>query len=256
MLHWKNNFESQLDALKRSLTVAQNSKSETDSLWRNLQERVLSLEKQQVDVSYLKDAFFKEQSYSRQSNIDFEQDLSSINNHFSQEHATFATVLNDQKKSIDDLKTQINEIRQMYEDQKNKFTNIVFDLRATSQIASEAAEKIEIQERDFAEVKKDVNQMKLDLEILEELTSASDPNIKPGRLIWKIADVKSKLQKAKDFDSVLKSPIFYTHEYGYKIKVGITYILFLILRSIFYKLLMNLDSLKSTNYIKSCEVLH
>lgn len=230
VLDWKKSFEIQLDAIKRSLSAMQTSRAETDLHWRNLQERTLNLEKQQVDLSYLKDAFFKEQSFSRQCHMDFDQDLNSFKNHFSQEHATFATVLNDQKKAIDDLKFQVDEIKQAYEDQKNKFTNIVFDLRAASQIASEAAEKIEIKERDFLEAKRDINQMKLDLEILEGLSSASDPNLKPGRLIWKITELKLKLQKAKDFDSVLKSPVFYTHEYGYKIKVSVLFAIILVLK--------------------------
>lgn len=109
----------------------------------------------------------------------------------------------------------------------------MFDFRAVSQISSETAEKVEILERDFNIVRQEVNQLKINMEILEGKHNynlnncymsmiadlSSDDNTKCQRLIWRITDVESKLKRAKENDIVLKSPIFYTHEYGYKIRV-------------------------------------
>ncbi|KAJ8953095.1 hypothetical protein NQ318_013437 [Aromia moschata] len=218
-LDWKKAIEAQLYNLKQSIAIFQNSKKDTDIHWMNLQDRLMALDKIQMDLNYLRDSFFKEQNYNRQADANFQQDLSIFRNTFNQENATAAAVFNDHKVALDRLRQDIEDIRRLYEEQKSKFTNIVFDLRAASRIASEAAERIEIQERDFAEMKRDINQMKLDLEILEGLTSSSDNGSSCGRLIWRVTEVEAKLQRAKDFDSVLKSPIFYTHEYGYKIRI-------------------------------------
>lgn len=58
--------------------------------------------------------------------------------------------------------------------QKDKLLGLIFDLRAVSQISSEAAEKIEILERDFYVIKQDINQMKINMEILEGQHSFND----------------------------------------------------------------------------------
>lgn len=38
--------------------------------------------------------------------------------------------------------------------------------------------------------------------------------------MWKITEFEAKMGQAKENEVVLKSPIFYTHEYGYKIRVS------------------------------------
>lgn len=43
----------------------------------------------------------------------------------------------------------------------------MFDFRAVSQISSETAEKVEILERDFNIMRQEVNQLKINMEILE-----------------------------------------------------------------------------------------
>ncbi|KAJ8968720.1 hypothetical protein NQ314_002150, partial [Rhamnusium bicolor] len=217
-MDWKKNIETQLYNLNQSISVFQNSKKETDLHWLSIKDRLMVIDKVQMDLNFLRDSFIQEQTYSRQTNNNIQQDLNSLKDLFTQENATTAAVFNGHKVAIDRLKHDTEDIKKMFEEQKVKFTNIVFDLRAASQIASEASERIEIHERDFAEVKKELDQIKLDMEILEGLSSSCDNNFGSGRLIWRITEVENKMQRAKDFDIVLKSPIFYTHEYGYKIR--------------------------------------
>ncbi|KAJ8922561.1 hypothetical protein NQ315_007591 [Exocentrus adspersus] len=217
-MDWKKNIETQIYSLRQSINVFQASKKENDLHLITLQDRLMLLDKLQVDTSYLKDAVFKEQNYSRQAENNFQRDLSDIKTLVGEEHASAAAVFNDHQVALQSLKQELDAVKKTLEEQKNKFTNVVFDLRAASQIASEAAEKIEILERQFEDTKKEINQIKLDLEILEGLSSNEAAN-SCGRLIWKVTEVEAKLQKAKDFDSVVKSPVFYTHEYGYKIRV-------------------------------------
>lgn len=220
MFDWKKNVEAQLDMIKKIAAAAQNSKREMEMRCVGFQEKLIVLEKLHFELNYLKETVFKEQSDNRQTHSGFEQDLRSFKTHYSQEAASFASVLNDHTYTIDTVKADIDEINKSSDDAKNKFTNMIFDLKAASQIASEASERIEILERDFSETKKEINQIKLDLEILEGLVSFNDVHVKPGRLLWKVTDVAAKLERAKDFGTVVKSQVFFTHEYGYKIRVS------------------------------------
>lgn len=114
---------------------------------------------------------------------------------------------------------------------------LVFELRTGSQTSSEALQKIEIMERDFGKVQQELNQMRVNIDILEgalwdksvEIVAfqiwfftdlGSSESTIYQRLVWRITEVESKLQKAKESAIVLKSPIFYTHRYGYKIRVN------------------------------------
>lgn len=217
-LDWKKNVETQIYSLRQSITLFQNSKKDNELHWMALQDKLMVIDKIQMELNYLKDMVLKEQNYNRQAGSSLQQDLINIKDLVSQEHASAASVFNDHQMALQSLRHDVEDLKKAFEEQRNKFTNIVFDLRATSQIASEAAEKIDILERDFSEIKKEINQIKLDMEILEELTS-NETARSCGALIWKVSEVEVKMQRAKDFDSVLKSPVFYTHEYGYKIRV-------------------------------------
>ncbi|XP_018573260.1 TNF receptor-associated factor 5 isoform X1 [Anoplophora glabripennis] len=217
-IDWKKNIETQIYSLRQSISIFQNSKKDTDIHWITVQDRLMVLDKIQMELSYLKDTIFKEQNYNRQSTNNLLQDINGIKDLVNQEHISAASVFNDHQVALESLRRDSDDFKKAFEEQRNKFTNIVFDLRAASQIASEAAEKIEILERDFGEIKKEINQIKLDMEILEGLSS-SEGTGSYGRLIWKVTEVEAKMQRAKDFDSVVKSPVFYTHEYGYKIRI-------------------------------------
>lgn len=225
MFDWKKNVEAQLDMIKKVAAVAQNSKREMEMRCMGFQEKLVALEKLHFELNYLKESVFKEQSDNREARSGFEQELRSFKNHYSQEAASFASVLNDHTYTLDAIKADIGELNKSSSDTKNKFTNMIFDLKAASQIASEASERIEILERDFAETKNEINQIKLDLEILEGLVSINDVHVKPGRLLWKVTDVAAKLERAKDFGTVVKSPVFFTHEYGYKVRVSTCFII-------------------------------
>ncbi|VEN61633.1 unnamed protein product, partial [Callosobruchus maculatus] len=217
---WRNNLEVQLNNLKQAAAMMQNAKKETDLHFMTLQDRIILLEKLQIEFSYMRDSFIQEQNYTRQMGKNVEQEFKDLKALFATENATSGALIDDQKRMIENLKHEIDDVKKTVDEQKAKLTNVVFDLRAASQIASEAVEKMEIQERDFAEAKKEISQIKLDLEILEGLSTSTEViAMKPGRLIWKITDFENKMIRAKEFSSVFKSPIFFTHDYGYKVRV-------------------------------------
>lgn len=224
LLDWRKNIEAQMDGVKHVVATAQNSRRDIELHYMGLQEKVALLEKLNYELNYLKEAMFKEQTGNRDAHLTFEQDIRSFKNHYSQEAANFASVLNDHTYILDAMKVDIVEGKKSADETKSKLTNMIFDLKAASQIASEASERIEILERDFSETRREINQIKLDLEILESLVSSNDVHTKPGRLLWKVTDVAAKLERAKDFGTVVKSPVFFTQIYGYRVRVSNQYL--------------------------------
>jgi len=42
-----------------------------------------------------------------------------------------------------------------------------------------------------------------------------------GHIVWRISDFEAKMNDAKENDTVLHSPVFYSLQYGYKLRVNI-----------------------------------
>ncbi|CAH1160093.1 unnamed protein product [Phaedon cochleariae] len=216
---WKNHTEVALSNIKHSVASIQNEISNTNSMMIGIQNKTLSLDKMQEQINYLRDNVLKEQTYNRQVYMNMEDNFEHLKTHLAQENAITISILNELRDASENMKKDLEIDKTTIGDHNTKFTNVIFDLRAASQIASEAIEKVEIIERDFAKIQKEINQMKLDMEILEGLSSSNEINSVPGRLLWKITEVENKIMKAREFGSILKSPVFSTHEYGYRIRI-------------------------------------
>ncbi|XP_048523787.1 TNF receptor-associated factor 5-like [Dendroctonus ponderosae] len=214
---WKKNVDSQITALKSSLSSADTLKTESAKKWEFVQEKLIHLQNLQMDLSLLKQTLFKDSSHFRKTQMDFATNLEDIRATFNQQIASFENMWHQQTSVIQEAIRNISDVRQAIDEQKAKYAALVFELRTVSQISSEASQKIEIMERDFGKVQQELNQMKVNVEILEDLGSSDSSTYQ--RLVWRITEVESKLQKAKESDIVLKSPIFYTHRYGYKIRI-------------------------------------
>lgn len=148
-----------------------------------------------------------------------------VNDFFIQENAATAGLWNDQRQAIALLEERVNNLQFITEEQQGKIATLTFDVRTAMNIASEAAERLEISERLVEKLQAEINQAKFDVEILEDAKSSSFSS-KPGVFLWKISNFNRKLQASKEEDTVLKSPVFYTDYYGYKIRVSITNYIF------------------------------
>jgi len=42
-----------------------------------------------------------------------------------------------------------------------------------------------------------------------------------GHIVWRLSDFEAKMNDAKENDTVLHSPVFYSSAYGYKLRVNI-----------------------------------
>lgn len=220
LFEWKKAADFKLDTLTQSISALEKSRNESEYHWMSLQQKMMNLDKLKMDINLATDSFLKEQNYNRSANLEFAKNLDEFKELFEHENATFTALFNDQKHSISDIQDDINFLKQNLEEQKTKHVSVIFDIKTISQIASETAEKLEIQDREFAKFRQQFDQLKLDLEILENLASADARTSRPGHLIWKITDFETKMTKSKEANTVLKSPVFYTHDFGYKIRVS------------------------------------
>ncbi|CAG9763029.1 unnamed protein product [Ceutorhynchus assimilis] len=209
LAEWKKKVDAQLKTLVTSET--------NGNQFIYIQEKLLQLQNLHLELSKLKENTYKDSNYFKNTQTDFARNLEEIRGTFNKQNAAFEGMWREQtgltQKAIEDVRT----IKESLDEQKAKYAGLIFDLRSVSQISSEAAEKIEILEREFNLMKQDVNQLKINMEILEDL--ACNDNTPYQRLIWKITDVESKLKRTRENDIVLKSPIFYTHRFGYKIRI-------------------------------------
>ncbi|KRT82707.1 hypothetical protein AMK59_4294 [Oryctes borbonicus] len=218
---WKKNVDMQLNTL--NYESAQNIKSRTESerKWSAMiDEKMRLVQDLNANLNSQKDSFLKEQIYNRETQNELQAEIKKFQTFYTQENATVCALWSDQGKQIESVKENITSLTSNLEDQKLKYNTVVFDLRAISQVSSENAEKLEMQERELKELKKSFLQLKIDVEMLEEATNSRE-HVLPGHIVWKINDFTLKLETAKSNNFVLKGPIFYSHSYGYKIRVSV-----------------------------------
>jgi hypothetical protein len=55
----------------------------------------------------------------------------------------------------------------------------------------------------------------------EAVENATPSLLLTGYIVWRISDFEAKMSDAKENDTVLHSPVFYSSEYGYKLRVNI-----------------------------------
>ncbi|KAJ3658430.1 hypothetical protein Zmor_010167 [Zophobas morio] len=219
LLEWKKAVDYKLETLQQAMTSLDKARSESEYHWLSLQQKLSLLDKFRMDLDIAMDTFLKEQNYNRQANLEFAKNLDEFKDLFDQENASVNALWNEQKDIIDDIRKDVDGLKQVMDEQKAKNVSVIFDIKTISQIASETAEKLEIQDREFAKFRQQFDQLKLDLEILENLASADARTSTPGHLVWRITDFEAKMSKSKSSNSVLKSPIFYTHDFGYKVRI-------------------------------------
>ncbi|CAH1104938.1 unnamed protein product [Psylliodes chrysocephalus] len=216
---WRSNIDVLLSQLKQNISSVENYRRDVNVNLAGLQSRIGLMEKFQDQINQLKDSFLREQAYNRQVDMNFNENIDDFKKQLSQDNTQQLAILSDLKDSISSLKLDLEDVRSNQQDQGIKFTNIIYDLNNANHIATIANKKVESLEKDFEVMKKNVSQMKLDMEILEGLSASSDMRVAAGRLVWKITDIDTKMVEAKQNSSVLKSPIFYTHEYGYRVRI-------------------------------------
>lgn len=220
VFEWKRHVDAVLDGLKQQCKLFEKIKEDSDKQLLSNKSGQNILDSLIADVNRLQQQFNEDRIYNRELQNDLKTKIEEFKDFYAQENATVAALWNDQKNQVDATLQNTETLTKALEEQKLKFNAMIFDLRSVSQTASESAQKVEILERDFAKINSNVAQIRLDQEI-SGLTDESCEKHSCGRLLWKITDFAAKIKDAKENCVVLKSPAFYTHEYGYKVRVRV-----------------------------------
>ncbi|KAF2902847.1 hypothetical protein ILUMI_03341 [Ignelater luminosus] len=220
LAEWKRNIEMQTENLKLEMRAYQKFQNESEIRLASVKSTQSITEKMAVDLNLLKGQFHEEQLKNREGMNDLQEKLNEFKDYFAQENAVVGALWNDHKTNINKLLQEISTINKALDEHKAKQSSINFDVRTANQISAETSDKLEIQERTLGDVIKELAQFKIDLRSLEESSLNKSDQI-AGHLLWKITDFALKMDMAKENDTVLKSPVFYTHDYGYKVRLQI-----------------------------------
>ncbi|KAF5284593.1 hypothetical protein FQR65_LT02419 [Abscondita terminalis] len=218
----KKSLETQLDNLKHEIKLFGKFQDETVDAVDKLKGLHQITQNIEILMVTLKKDFESQQNNNVELIRQTHKELSEFKDFYAQENAVIGALWNDYKTDVDKLKYDLSVINKTLDENKTKTASIVFDLRTASQISAETSDKLEIQERSLNALKNEVAQLKLDIENLNERNfDGINANDFSGRILWKITNFSQKMEKAKESDTVLRSFIFYTHRFGYKIRVHI-----------------------------------
>uniref|UniRef100_A0A1Y1JZQ4 MATH domain-containing protein n=2 Tax=Photinus pyralis TaxID=7054 RepID=A0A1Y1JZQ4_PHOPY len=221
VLEWKRGLELQMEKLNRDVDLFSKFQRETLSKLENFRSLHDSSQKIDTNIKLMQVNFHKEHLNNQELINRLQQDLNEFKDYFAQENAVIGALWNDSRIEADKLKTELNAASKTLEENKSKNTSIVFDLRAVSQISSETADKLDIQDRSLGVIQKEVAQLKLNLDALDTESNVHGTVNFPGQLLWKISKFSEKMENAKENDTMLRSPIFYTQHYGYKVRLQV-----------------------------------
>lgn len=217
---WKKIIEKDCHELKLMLNHNNARLDNNEIEIAHIKKTMKVLESEQIEMKTVLDGLIRDNSLNRSLHNDLHAKIEFYQSNLKEDSQITTNSIMDQKKRLKMIKDDLDGLKKKLDEQKAKHSSVVFDCRAVSQIAGEAVEKVEIQEKQLDQFRNELTQMKLDLEILEGLTASSE-YIKPGKLIWKVKDISTQLELSKGINAILKSPVFYTHECGYKIRVFI-----------------------------------
>lgn len=182
LLEWRKSLDLQIDTLKQNihnLHKYSDEKEKKISALDALSSKFKELHNENTsDINTM----LEEQAHLRNFANEINGKLETFRDYYAEESITVAQLWKDHTRDIDLLKTDFHKIKTMLDEQKAKIASIVFDCRTVSQIASDAADRIELQERQSERFKNDINQMKLDMEILENLINAVDITNHTGKI--------------------------------------------------------------------------
>ncbi|XP_076254382.1 TNF-receptor-associated factor-like isoform X1 [Rhynchophorus ferrugineus] len=219
---WRKNIDSQASLLKTTIaSVNANNQSQTqDKELKVVQEKLLEIEHLKMNLNMLNETVYKENSNIKKTEMNFARSLDDLNTAVVSNRTACVDMWNNNSKVLDNVIGDLRNTLASLDEQKAKTASLVFDIRAVNQMASEAADKTEIHDKEVKQLRRELNQLQIDSEVLESIVTTSEGNSGCYKqLLWRITEIESKMIRAKENAIVLKSPIFYTHQYGYKIRL-------------------------------------
>lgn len=181
---WRKVLDSEMDKIATAINIMKQYKVDIDNISGDLQKSFRTINYLENDNETQKQQFMKEQTLVKQQFQTFADKLNEFRDFMTQENATIGSLWTDQNVKLEIMQKQINDLKAFVNEKANMHEKLVFDVRAVTQVSSEASEKLEIQERKFNELTQTLKQFKLDFEILEDNQARISNTINPPGLLF------------------------------------------------------------------------
>lgn len=175
LFEWKKHVETLADDMHLQRISLEKIKEENDTA---LHSRFAVLDKIGMDLNSLSRALESDRKFNREIHNDLRTNLEDFREHYAQENIAVASLWNDQKDDLAKLRKDLRTLSKIVEELKLKMNTVIYDLKLVNQTSSEASQKTEILEREFAKLNAEVQQIKCDLKNVEESDSGASIAIK------------------------------------------------------------------------------
>lgn len=165
---WRKVLDVEMEKVVNNLQIMQQYKIDIDNITRDMKKYGLSLNELFQDHEAMKHTLTNEQLTLKNDLQRSNAKLNEIHDNMVQENATVGGLWNDQNIKIELIQKSVNDMQKVIQEKENSYAKLVFDVRAVTQISSEATEKLEAQERKIEDLSKTLRQFKLDFELLED----------------------------------------------------------------------------------------
>ncbi|XP_017776354.1 PREDICTED: TNF receptor-associated factor 5 [Nicrophorus vespilloides] len=222
MQEFRSTVQNQMDSLRKELKTFDKLKRDNEITIHNIQESIKEIQLLSQGLTSSKVALKEEQIFNRENFHEIALNLQEIKDKTIEENAVVAALWNDQKQQIERIASENDEFEKTFSELNNKISSLGFDIRAAGELSTECVEKLKQQQKEIDELRNNLAQTKLDVELAEDSVSSMQGLISttPGRIIWKISDFLMKLESAKKQERVpLKGPVFYSGDYGYRLRL-------------------------------------
>ncbi|GLV37084.1 TNF-receptor-associated factor-like [Carabus blaptoides fortunei] len=219
---WKKEIDASVEFVKNRLMQNETKLLDLEFTVKNYESRLGIIDRIEMDINMLHQKVNDEEFNRQEETISWRGELNEFKEFFAQENAMIGALWTEQRNEIENLKKAVELQINAMNDFKTKHHTLTFDTKSVKQTATEAAENLESQSKELKHAKDMLEQLKLDFSGLEQsISNTGSRSNHNGHLLWRLDDFKEKMEKAKSHNTVLHSPVFYSNEYGYKIRLEV-----------------------------------
>ncbi|KAL3266702.1 hypothetical protein HHI36_010864 [Cryptolaemus montrouzieri] len=153
---WRDIVNLKLENIRQQITQQELIKSETKDNWSKLRQYLLVFEKFKIDVSNIKETISREQNLNKQQYAEWNQKLTSLKQNMDEQTSLLMSLLKANEANISKIMNSISEMQKPLEELSSKFIALNFDVKALTRISTDAVERLEMQQRDFDAIKKNL----------------------------------------------------------------------------------------------------
>lgn len=167
---WKKKFEVEIEFLKLEIKSQKKIENELQICMNDLKSTKALTQNVSINLNVVEKQLEREQTDNQKKNNDFLEKIDHLRDYITEENAVIGALWNDCKLNLEKLSQEIDVINKTLVDNKTKYSSLNFDVKTISQISGESSDKLQIQERSIAEFRKELSQLKIDLQAVEEVS--------------------------------------------------------------------------------------